>query len=234
MARTFGEWRRARSVTRGGLVWFLRDLWPGAGWGVVDAHGRPKLAWYALKRALAPLALAITDEGTNGLALHLVNDGPAAEIRTLELTLWRGDAEVGRGARELAVPGRGAIELGANELFDGFYDLSYAYRFGPPGVHVVHARFGDVEQFWFPAGLTSARVADVGLAARLAGAVLTVSAQRFAQFVTIDAPGWLPSDDGFHLAPGQRRAIAMTRTGAPIKAGTVAATNAEATAKIET
>ena len=234
MARTFGEWRRARSVTHGGLVWFLRDLWPGAGWGVVDAHGRPKLAWYALRRALAPLALAITDEGTNGLAVHIANDGAGEVTRTLELVLWRGDAEVGRGAREVAVPARGAIELGANALFDGFYDLSYAYRFGPPGVHVVHARFGEAEQFWFPAGLAATRVPDVGLAAQLAGDVLTVSAQRFAQFVTIDAPGYLPSDDGFHLAPGQRREIALTRTGAPIKSGTIAASNAEATAKIAT
>ena len=39
-APSFAEWRRARSTCRGGLVWFLRDLWPGAGWGVVDAHGR--------------------------------------------------------------------------------------------------------------------------------------------------------------------------------------------------
>ncbi|MEO6774867.1 MAG: glycoside hydrolase family 2 protein [Kofleriaceae bacterium] len=234
MARTFGEWRRARSVTRGGLVWFLRDLWPGAGWGVVDAHGRPKLAWYALRRALAPVALAISDEGTNGLAVHVVNDGAAEVTRVLELVLWRGDAEVGRGSREVAVPARGAIELGANALFDGFFDLSYAYRFGPPGVHVIHARFGEAEQFWFPAGLSAARGLDVGLSAQLDGDVLTVSAQRFAQFVTIDAPGWLPSDDGFHLAPGQRRAIAMTHTGGPIKPGTITAINAEATAKIVT
>ena len=232
MARTFGEWRRARSVTRGGLVWFLKDLWPGAGWGVVDAHGKPKLAWHALRRALAPVALAITDEGTNGLAVHLVNDGREPITRSLELLLWRSDAEVGRGVREVTVPAHGAIELNANELFDGFFDLSYAYRFGPPGVHVVHARFGDAEQFWLPAGLTATRVADVGLTARLAGDVLTVSAQRFAQFVTIDAPGWLPSDDGFHLAPGQRRELSLTRTGAPVKAGSISASNAEASAKI--
>src|SRR5438105_4168185 len=30
MADVFSEWRRARSVCRGGLIWFLRDLWTGA------------------------------------------------------------------------------------------------------------------------------------------------------------------------------------------------------------
>src|SRR6185312_9874785 len=35
MAQAFGEWRRQRSPPRGALIWFLRDLWPGAGWGVI-------------------------------------------------------------------------------------------------------------------------------------------------------------------------------------------------------
>ena len=54
MAQVFGEWRRARSTCRGGLVWFLRDLWPGAGWGVVDAAGAPKAAWYYLRARCSP------------------------------------------------------------------------------------------------------------------------------------------------------------------------------------
>ena len=238
MARTFGEWRRARSVTRGGLIWFLRDLWKGAGWGVVDADGRPKLAWYALRRALAPLALAITDEGTNGLAVHLANDGPERVHGTLEVTLWRGDAQVGHGSKSVVAPAREALELDANAVFDNFYDLSYAYRFGPPGHHVMHARFsGDfvpVDNYWFPAGLASSREPDVGLVAVQTGDWLRVSAKRFAQYVTIDLPGWLPADDGFHLAPGQDRTIALTKTGAPIKSGTISACNSDATAKIET
>ena len=233
MARTFGEWRRARSVTHGALIWFLQDLWPGAGWGVVDAHGRPKACWYALRRALAPVALAITDEGTNGLALHLANDTAQPITRTLSLDLWRGGAtNVGRAAREVTVPAHAAIEIAAGELFDGFYDLSYAYRFGPPSAQVIHAQFGDCDQFWFPAGM-AAREAEVGLWAKYVGATLQVGATRFAQFVSIDLPGWLPTDDGFHLAPGQSRTIGLRRTGGAVKPGTVSALNAEAGAKIE-
>ncbi len=54
MLRTFAEWRRPGSSCRGGLVWFARDLRPGAGWGVVDSTGRPKAAYWYLKRALCP------------------------------------------------------------------------------------------------------------------------------------------------------------------------------------
>ena len=245
MARTFAEWRRGRSITRGGLIWFLRDLWPGAGWGVLDAAGLPKQAYFALGRALAPVALAFTDEGTNGLALHAVNDRPAPIAARIELALWRGgETEVGRAAREVVVPAHGALELNAAELFEHWIDLSWAYRFGPPVAQVIHARLVadgtdgeriERDAFWFPAGLTFAREPSVGLAASASAShVLEVRATRFAQTVTIDAPGFVPDDDGFHLAPGQTRRIRLRALGDKPLRGTVSALNAEATARIET
>jgi len=238
MARTFAEWRRARSQTGGGLIWFLRDLWPGAGWGVVDARGIPKPAWYVLRRALAPVSVAFTDEGTNGLALHLTNDGNQPLDGKLELALWRGDVSVGRAALDVAVPAHGARELAPASLFDGWFDLSYAYRFGPPVADVIHARlagdFVPCEAFWFPAGLPATREPDVGLAAKQTGDWLVVSSRRAAQHVTIDLPGWLPADDHFHLAPGQARTIALRETGAATGPGTVTALNSDLGATIET
>ena len=46
MADVFGEWRRARSTCAGGLLWWLNDLLPGAGWGVLDEAGRPRRSPY--------------------------------------------------------------------------------------------------------------------------------------------------------------------------------------------
>src|SRR6476469_2087652 len=54
MAAVFGEWRRPASPSGGGLILWLRDLAPGAGWGILDDHGEPKVAYHHLRRALAP------------------------------------------------------------------------------------------------------------------------------------------------------------------------------------
>ena len=232
MAQTFGEWRRKRSVTAGGLVWFLRDLWPGAGWGVVDAHGAPKAAWYALRRALAPIALAISDEGCNGLAIHAVNDRSGHLTAPLEVVLYRGAIEVGRGTHDVTVPSHGALEVPAAAWFEGFMDLSFAYRFGPPTATVVHARLGDLaEVFCFPAGAPIA-ASDVGLTAKLDHEQLVVSAQRFAYGVAIELPGLRPEDNYFHLAPGQTRRIALRKVGAT-KSGTVTCANSDVSVRVE-
>jgi len=246
MRRTFEEWRRAGSPTRGALVWFLRDLWPGAGWGLIDANGQPKPCFHAVRRALAPVALSISDEGSNGLDLHIVNDRADAFGATLALSLYRqGEVRVGHAAIELDVPPRSAQTIAASSLFEGFLDLSFAYRFGPPLADVVHAtlhRDGALvaDSFWFLRGLPSTCESDVGLTATVqpgadSDLIVEVGARRFAQSVTIDAHGYLASDDGFHLAPGQSRNVVLQALGGNASAtaarGTVAALNAETTAR---
>src|SRR5262249_44933840 len=76
MAEVFGEWRRAASPCRGGIILWSSDLQPGAGWGILDSHGRPKAAYWFLKRALAACTVWTTDEGLNGIDVHVSNDGP--------------------------------------------------------------------------------------------------------------------------------------------------------------
>src|SRR4029077_5091708 len=99
----------------------------------------------------------------------------------------------------------------------------YAYRFGPPAADVVHARLraGDdvVETHWFPAGCSAAREPDVGLAVTGDATALAITTRRFARFVAIDAPGYVPSDNYFHLAPDQRRTLTLTGPGPPRAAG---------------
>ena len=54
MVATISEWRRGGSRCAGALLLSLRDLRPGAGWGVIDSLGRPKSGWFVLRRLFAP------------------------------------------------------------------------------------------------------------------------------------------------------------------------------------
>lgn len=236
MAGAFAEWRRPGSGCGGALVWFLRDLWAGAGWGLVDDTGLPKACFHALRRALQPVAVLITDEGNNGLYAHVLNEKAQALTATLEITLYGpGQAQVGQARRGLSLPGRGSVSLSLAEGLEGFVDLSYAYRFGPAAVALVHlglcAADGAVlgEAFHFPAGLPSLVRADVGLTASLdtQRAELMVTTVGMAQNVHIALDGYTVSDNDFHLAPAAQRRIALRRSGSQAVKGTVWALNAD-------
>ena len=83
MVRCFAFWRQSRSRCAGALVLAGKDLRPGAGWGLMDVDGNPKLAMAALHRVWAPVALILTDAGLSGLRIDLYND--TSETLTGEL-----------------------------------------------------------------------------------------------------------------------------------------------------
>ena len=214
MSRTLGEWRRGGSSCTGALIWFLQDLWPGAGWGILDASGRPKAAYYAVKRAMQPVALAITDEGTNGLHVHVANDRADAFAGVVRVTLFRdGRTCTATGSTEVTVPARGSRHLSADSVLGRFHDVAYAYRFGAPGHDLVVATLHDAAgariaaAFHFPLGLSITKASDVGLSVDVErqpdeSVALVVRSEQFAQFVAVDAGDAVPDDNYFHVAPG--------------------------------
>ena len=162
----------------------------------------------------------------------------------VSLTLYRNDVPVGAGETTLEIPARGTLELAADGLLDGFLDLTYAYRFGPPGHDLVVASLTDCatgreigETFFFPLGLPSTVEPDLGLTADVAfgdgGWTLTVRTRRLAQAVSLDFPGYRPDDNYFHLRPGGERRVRLRATGAaPPPWGSVGALNAETGASV--
>ncbi len=134
MAEVFGEWRRAGSPCAGGLVLWLADLRPGAGWGVLDHRGEPKVAYHHLRRALAPVAVWSTDEGLGGVHVHAANDGPNELAVTLRVALYRDlEVRVAEDSRPLVLAGHETRGFDLEGLLGRFVDASWAYRFGPPG-----------------------------------------------------------------------------------------------------
>jgi beta-mannosidase len=141
MADVFGEWRRPGSGCGGGIVLWLRDVVPGAGWGLLDHDARPKPAAVALAPTLQPTAVWVVDEGLNGLDVHVANDGRQRLEGTLTVELLRADGTAGESVdAEIVVPAHGHHVAGVEALLGRFADVSYAYRFGPPQHAAVRAR----------------------------------------------------------------------------------------------
>ncbi len=220
MEATFAEWRRPGSTCNGAVVFTFQDVMPGLGWGVIGVDGLPKPAWYALKRSFRPLQVLFTDEGTNGLDVHLLNEMPGSLPVSLEIACLRdGKLPVVSGRRELMLPARGSESLACTDLFGAFFDTGYAYRFGPPShdVTVARLRHGETgailaEAFHFPLGRPSA-LHDAEISAALvedpSGCWLELATDLFAQSVNLDVPGYRAADNWFHLAPGDKKRVRL-------------------------
>ena len=228
MAQTLREWRRHGSRCHGALIWFWRDLWAGAGWGVVDATGQPKAAYYFLKRAMAPLTAFLTDEGLNGLALHVINDTSHDFQGEMELCLYKhGDVCVARARQPVHVAAHGSQTWRADALLPYFLDTTYAYRFGPPGHHQaalhLYAAGSDMpvcSDYHYPHGQDLPLERDLGITGTFieetpGKLTLSIQTNRMAQSIAISAPGYSLDDNYFHLSPGVLKQVHLTAVRTP-------------------
>ncbi|MDK4739513.1 glycoside hydrolase family 2 protein [Rhizobium sp. CNPSo 3464] len=217
---TYAEWRRQGSGCNGALVWTLQDLLPGPGWGVIDSTGEPKPIWYALRRAFRPVQVLLTDEGTNGLDVHVINEGDVALDLDLDVVCLRdGRQSVVSGKRELSVEARGKQKIACTDLFGAFFDTTYAFRFGPPSHDVTVARLTAretgaliAEAFYFPLGRTKA-FHEGEIAASITQQdghwFLDLRSDRLVQSVQIDFEAYRAEHDWFHLSPGATRRLRL-------------------------
>ncbi|WP_436407609.1 glycosyl hydrolase 2 galactose-binding domain-containing protein [Burkholderia vietnamiensis] len=222
MRETFSEWRRTGSRCAGALVWQFQDVMPGAGWGLLDAAHLPKSGWYALRQVLQPVQIVVVDEGLNGLDVHVINERPAPLTASVELVALRdGRTPVARCGGQVRLAAHDAVRLGSAELLGRFFDWTYAYRFGPCEHDTVVASLrGDdgallSQAFHFPSRTHPTVFArrDPGIEARVSRAGdawhVDIDTRHVARHVQIDAPGFMPLDDWFHLAPGATARVAL-------------------------
>lgn len=223
MTSVLGDWRRIGSRCDGAIVLAWRDLWPGAGWGVLDALGRPKASFYALARIFASRTLWISDDGLAGLSINVTNDGAEPVSRVLGLCVYNAAGlALERAERALRLPAHGQLAVSATQLLAGFRDLNAAYRFSSSAYDVVVAELrqddGQVEvaTHFLPGGAGRRREPDVGLRAQarpVAGGrwALTVATKAFAQYVSVEIPGFRMSDGWFHMAPSSEIELELER-----------------------
>ncbi|KAM0217588.1 hypothetical protein ACHAQD_007331 [Fusarium lateritium] len=78
-------WRRQWGENRrcgGALVWQLNDCWPATSWSIIDYHLRKKPSFYAIKRALLPVAVGVQREHHDWSVCH------ARPAKTSSYKIW--------------------------------------------------------------------------------------------------------------------------------------------------
>lgn len=242
MVGCFGFWRRHDSGCRGALVLSAKDIVPGAGWGLIDVDGAGKAPLAALRRIWDPVSVIASDAGLSGLRIDIFNDSPNPLSARLILTaVDAGGRPVIDGSADIIVPERSSTTMHDSEITGSFRDLTHSYRFGPAVAQAVQVEV-------VPTG-AGQRVRDVvvidpatapvraDLTAR-AGTdeegnwYLDVAADAAVRWVEIDAAGYRPADNYFHLAPGLAYRVALNGDGDTPPVGRVSSVDAAAAAKI--
>ena len=225
MEEVLGWWRSARSACTGGLVLTARDLVPGAGWGMVDDTGVPKCSWYAARHRWAPRVLWVDDRGLDGLWVELHTDDGAGSVPDGRLRV-RCHGGTGATVAEGSLPVGGTGPWSVDVALDSVIDPGYALRFGPAAVACVALEWepadgGDpVRLVWTPRPTTAVFTPPPGcLDARLVEGSETwtveLSCTAPLRHVVVDAPGHVPTDSWFHMAPEVPVRVGLEPVGTP-------------------
>ena len=146
---------------------------------------------------------------------------------SVELLLLKdGHVVVARQEAPCQAPPRGRQTFAADALLDGFHDSTYAYRFGPPEHEVAIATLFDdqhqvvSEAFYFvkptePAFLPAVQFEIEAESVGDGSYQVALCCDHFLQSVSLNAKGFLPDDNYFHLVPSRRKLVLFTAIDAP-------------------
>jgi len=224
MSQVFSEWRSTNSQCMGGLVWFLKDLWPGAGWGLVDSNGYPKACYYYLKRCWQSINLSITNESLNGIDIHINNESITELSGDLELMLLNNESTViAHEKMSIHLDAAANKTFNSDQILSNFNDITYSYRFGPAKHSIVAAvlktKTGEVidNAFYFPNSevpVTNQKSLLKVSSVQMDDDVYQVnlSCNCFLYGVNIDANGYTSTDNFFHLLPNSEKIVYLKRS----------------------
>lgn len=201
------DWGRGDEVKRlsgGAIVWQINDCWPVALWAIVDFYKRPKLAYYAVKRELAPINVGAFRNNVDGI----IN----CELWGVNLTLDDVDATIKIQFYEVSGEPVASfdqqVKLCANQSTEFCSHVLLS-----PDTTVVHARLlingeevasaGD-----WPQPLKYLTFKDVKVEATVDGDLIIVSTNKPVKGVElVVGDGIFLSDNGFDLFPGQSKLV---------------------------
>ena len=218
ISQVMSEWRSNHSQCQGSLIWFMKDLWPGAGWGIIDSEGNPKACYYFAKRAWQPLAVLLTDESLNGLDIHLVNELASSFEGTLKLQLIDHKGQIMLDHQQgLTLEPQQTKTLNLDQLLGQFYDVTYSYRFGPSKHRAVAVSLVKDDKIisdatYFPENsepqLDHQAALDIQIDRINEFEVqVALTSDRFLYAINIEIPHFLADDNFFNLTPNACKLI---------------------------
>ncbi len=191
----------ARAVG-GALVWQFNDCWPVTSWALIDSAGTVKPAWHTIRRALAPLAVALRLEA--GAAKVAVMN--AAQARELRLVL-----------SVFSVCGRCLLRtvLDAHAPANASTERSLPLpEFGEPVVAELRVRGTDSDaelarDCAWPEPFKFHVFAAASPVFRRDGAMLHISVDTPVKGLWLEASGTRFGDNFIDLMPGAPRSVAL-------------------------
>lgn len=116
LATAYRLWRRnwcgkGREYTAGALVWQMNDCWPTISWAIVDYFLRPKPAYFAIGRELAPFTVGVARKEKKTFTDEL---SAASFIIETTLEVW--------GTNSTLVEKKARLEISCFDLDRGWSD----------------------------------------------------------------------------------------------------------------
>ncbi|MEM7417570.1 MAG: glycoside hydrolase family 2 protein [Gemmatimonadota bacterium] len=216
MARVFDEWRSPEHPCAGGLVWFLKDLRPGAGWGLIDSGNRAKPALHYMRRAWAPRRVTLLDRGLDGVRVEVHNEPDEPLTGTLELTIYGLGSEVlATTTLEVRVEARSTEAWSLEEELGRFLDPNWAYRFGPLRHAAIAATLStdDSESSTVLWPKLAASLPAAEIEAEIDASRGSVHSATLARDVALDLKGGEALDNYFDLLPGRPKTFSVDSDG---------------------
>ena len=192
----------------GTLYWQLNDNWPVSSWSSIEYGGKWKHLHYHARRFYDPVAVMVIRPPSRPGVLEIwgVNDTAAPVVRDLAVSRWAFDGKVPNAPasvrRNVALPPGRAVLLESAEAAGNATNSFLAVEFGDSFNDGLFADYRDCP-------IADARIAIDGVVADGDGFSFTVSADRPAFFVWLEASGIRGefSDNSFTLLPTCPRRI---------------------------
>lgn len=186
----------------GNMVWRLNDSWPTIYWSVIDYYLEPKIAYYYLRRAYAPVLLSF-ERTLDELNVWVINDSDEPVRGRLTARRRRFDGTTkGEVVAEVQVgPGESKRALST----EGLGPISLRHEF-------LDARLGGLEATYLLIGERYLCLPRARLGARVTPSGIEIATDTYARQVSLaveGVSGAVFEDNYFDLPPGGRRTVAV-------------------------